>query len=431
MRQIAYSLYLLFVASWFLHLPTRFPVLGVIRMDLLLVAAISGLIFLSRGEENAAPATSNRTDVLLRILLIYMFLTLPLVEWPGSVVRYGIPGFIKAIVFYYFTVSLLTTERRFRTFLTVFLLCQAVRVVEPVFLNATTGYWGSRAHMSNWEFMERLSGAPSDVVNPNGLAFIILTIFPFFHYLASLSAWKRLQYLILAPVFVYALTLTGSRSGMIAFGVVILGLWIKSRHKVAVACVVAVVAVMGFGKLSGDLKDRYMSIVKSDTQNAVTATGRLEGMKADFRVALHRPLFGHGLGTSAEANGNFGEYAKIAHNLYAEIAQELGFIGLFLFLLFIRSIVLNFIASYKKLRADAGQNRFLLQTTHAMTVWIFMNLIFSLASFGLSSYEWYLFAGLSVVLSNIAAEQARAGKRKPAPEPVPFWIHEREHAAAT
>ena len=34
--------------------------------------------------------------------------------------------------------------------------------------------------------MERLSGAPYDIVNPNGLAFIIVSVLPFYYYYAEL-----------------------------------------------------------------------------------------------------------------------------------------------------------------------------------------------------------------------------------------------------
>ena len=40
---------------------------------------------------------------------------------------------------------------------------------------------------------------------------------------------------------------------------------------------------------------------------------------------------------------------------------------------------------------------YLVYLVNSMQVWLFMNLIFSFASYGLSSYEWYLFGGLSVV----------------------------------
>ena len=45
---------------------------------------------------------------------------------------------------------------------------------------------------------------------------------------------------------------------------------------------------------------------------------------------------------------------------------------------------------------------YLMRVANAMVVWLLMNIFFSFASYGLSSYEWYLFAGLSVVTKRLA-----------------------------
>ena len=153
------------------------------------------------------------------------------------------------------------------------------------------------------------------------------------------------------------------------------------------------------------VQDRYFSIFSSHTKNAATAEGRLSGIAADFKVAMHRPVFGHGLGTSLEANANFGGKAQISHNLFTEIWQELGFIGLLIFLLFIKSILSNYFKMMLIIKNTKHTSLFLFQINNAMQAWLFMNILFAFASYGLSSYEWYLFAGLSVVLLRIAKEE--------------------------
>jgi O-antigen ligase len=92
----------------------------------------------------------------------------------------------------------------------------------------------------------------------------------------------------------------------------------------------------------------------------------------------------------------------MAHNLYAEVAQELGFIGLLIFILYILSI-------FKELKnatiqwhpAETQVISFTQVSYYALWVFFFMNLVFSLASYGLSSYEWYLMPALIVVLGRI------------------------------
>jgi hypothetical protein len=99
-----------------------------------------------------------------------------------------------------------------------------------------------------------------------------------------------------------------------------------------------------------------------------------------------------------EANANYRGGAQRAHNLYTETAQELGFIGLMLLLALIKSIIVNFQTARVTLRGIPDADPFLVSVVDSMQVWLLMNLIFSFASYGLSSYEWYLFAGLSVVV---------------------------------
>ena len=50
-----------------------------------------------------------------------------------------------------------------------------------------------------------------------------------------------------------------------------------------------------------------------------------------------------------------------------------------------------------------------------------MNVTFSLASYGLSGYEWYLMAGLSAILARLSLE---AGGNDPAPERPAPAVHQ-------
>lgn len=408
MRSFAFKLYLVFLVSWFLHVGARAPILGALRLDLLLVAMISALIFFSKPEEEY-PATPGSTERAIKIMFIYLILSLPLVEWPGSVVRAGIPNYIKAVVFYFFTISLVTDESRLKKFMAVFLACQAFRVIEPVYLHVTTGYWGSRASMAGWQSMDRLSGAPSDIINPNGLAFVILMVFPFLHYLTPVGWKNKVIYAGMLPVLMYALMLTASRTGFVCLFFILAGMWLKSNHKIVLTILLLIGGATTASLLTDELKDRYMSLVSSETKHESTAEGRVSALKEHLTIAMRKPLCGHGLGTSLEVNANYGSFGMIAHNLYAEILQEIGFIGLIIFFFFVKSVIVNFRRSLSVLRglqAESGGHQFLSGLADGMQVWIFMNIIFGLASYGFSSYEWYLFAGLSVALKRIAEKYA-------------------------
>ena len=394
-------LYLLFIISWFLHLGTRLPFLGLIRFDLFLICV---LVYLAVSSKRDIGTGRSNTDKLLMTLIVYSVLTIPFVEWPGSVIRDGIPNFIKGVVFYYFTIAFIRTEQDLKKLIFVFITCQLWRILEPLYLHVTQGYWGSAASMlAGSELLDRLSGAPSDVVNPNGLAGIVCTVLPFLYLMGGLS-WKgRVGAILFAPACLYALVLTGSRSGMLGLVVIFLGIVVKSKKRFtwALSCVLLVVVV--FPLISPDMQDRYLSTIGFGVKNAGTAEGRWTFIADSVDVALRRPIFGHGLGTSREANANFGGHDQPAHNLYAEVAQELGFVGLAIFILLLKSIYAGF-AECKRAYDQQNVSVFLRRMVDCMQIILLMNFIFSFASYGLSNYYWYFLGGLSVVMLRFAVE---------------------------
>jgi putative inorganic carbon (hco3(-)) transporter len=402
-NRAAYLLYLMYCISIFIRLPARFDALALVRIDFVLIAVISLLIFLD-AEKKKNKEKVNTSARLLSMLIIYVFVTLPFVEWPGSVLHTNSLIYLQGLLFFFFSVQTLTTEDRLKTFVSVFLACQLFRVAEPLYLHFTEGYWGSMTNMggSTLEMMNRLSGSPYDIVNPNGLAFIIASVLPFLYFLpATGGAIVRLGSLALLPPLMYALVLTASRTGIVAVVAVLFGIFVKSKRKLILLAVAVVGVILIYGQLSDIQKDRYLSIGKDDAE---TAKERTMGVIRDFEVAMRKPIFGHGLGTSLEANFNATGVAQLSHNLYTELLQELGIVGLLIFFVYIKSIITNYAAALKQFKESPPG--YLLQLTHALQVWLLMNLVFSLASYGLSSYEWYLFGGLSVVLARLASRMS-------------------------
>ena len=383
--------------SWFLHVPERIPFLGAIRFDLILVYILAAFVIFGGKSDR----TLTEIDKILKILIVYILLTIPFVTWPGSVIHFGLANFLKGIVFYYFTVTFVTSERKLKIFLGIFLACQTFRILEPTYLHITEGYWGSKAMMTNWEFMDRLSGAPHDIVNPNGLAFIIVSVIPFFYFLSSFSWKNKLLFLLVIPIFLYALALTGSRSGMIVLIAIYIGFIVKSKKKAIFIVFGIIFGLFLFARLGPELKERYLSIIDPTTQHSDTVAGRIEGMKQSFGIAMGRPLFGHGVGTSGEANWNIRRGTNVSHILYGEVAIELGFLGLIIFLFFIKSIIVDSRISMRIIKEQMEENQALLAIGNAVQVYLFMWIVFSFASYGLSGYAWYLIAGLVVVSRNI------------------------------
>ncbi|MDY0391730.1 MAG: O-antigen ligase family protein [Desulfobulbus oligotrophicus] len=392
MERVGFFLYLLFIASWFLRLTARLPALGAVRFDLLLLCCIL-FIFLVFIDKKEIKGQKNPVYTRLLLLFVVILFLIPFCEWPGTVLNTGLQNFVKAIVFFFFTVWYVRTEDRVKALMVTFLSCQAVRVLEPLYLHLTQGYWGDRAYTgSSGEFMNRLSGGPYDIINPNGLAFVVLTIIPFLLYFYRQGLFWKLFSLIVGPAALYTLYLTGSRSGVLGLGFIFMVFVLQSKNKFLALIPVAALVIFALANVQGDFKDRYLSIVSNEAAHAGTAHGRLDGVLEDFKVGLRKPVAGHGLGTSLEANANFRGNPQVSHNLYVEVFQEIGGIGLLLFLSFIVRI-------FKNLRASATMaHGFLAQLRQGALIFAAMNVFFGLASYGLSSYEWYLLAAWSVIV---------------------------------
>jgi O-antigen ligase len=298
----------------------------------------------------------------------------------------------------------------------VFLTCQTFRVLEPLYLHVTTGYWGDVAFSQTGGVMtglNRLSGAPHDIVNPNQLAWVIVSTVPFIWYLLWPCGGKgKLTSFLIFLLSIKTLMLTGSRSGLLSLGAVIVGIVALSKNRkrnlfVSVSVLIPLILLI-ISFQSSDIQTRYLSLVDSNVAGADTAKGRVKALVRQLSSISNNPLFGNGLGTSGETNWNvLGGSAQITHNLYIETFQETGLIGFALFVFFLSSVIRSLIQTRNILiNHNNAHTDWLLRLTSATLVWVFMDLFYSLSCFGLRSWEWYFFGGVATVVHVLAQEKA-------------------------
>lgn len=412
MPALIFYIYLFYIISFFLHLSVRIPGVAVIRPDLMMAIIISTLLLFNSNK--LAGRLNDPVSKSLNRIFIYIIISLPLVKWPGSVIQANMIPFVKVLAFFYFTVLIVDTIYRLKLFISVFIWCQLFRVLEPLGLNILYGYWGSDTFIGGGEFANRLAGAPSDVVNPNGLAFVIAIVFAFIHYVLGYTTFKSkvISSLTIPPLF-YALVLTMSRSGFVAVLVVMWDIFRNSRHKFSLIILAFIGAFMLWINMTDIQKERYLSMTgREDVRGASSFEGRLGGFNANASVALKRPIVGYGVGTSREATFHSGQYARLSHIFYLEAWIELGIIGLIMYLVFIKAIhnylkrVLNRLESSfsKEFPGDNDDRetlknvKYLQQLYKAVNACFWMFLIFSFAQYGVTQYHWYMLAGIVVLL---------------------------------
>ena len=398
-----FGLFIYFTIDFFIHFSARIPGYGVVRPTLLLSLILAMMLYAQKDKfKGYGDAPAFKAIVWL---IVFILVSLPFVTWPGSVLKNNIPEFIKAISFFFFAACILDSEKRLRIFLTVFISCQVFRVLESLYLHVAYGYWGSATYIGGGEFTGRLSGAPADVINPNGLGFVVATMVPFLYYLLwrGYSKTSKLLFLAVTPMLVYALVLTMSRGALVALGVVVWMIFKESQHKISMIMVVLLASAVMWSNMSTIQKERYLSLVESDTSQSASAQGRISGMWEESSIGLTRPIFGHGVGTTPEAKANIIGKTRAAHNLYAELMIEIGLIGLFIFLKYLSAIYQSFRRNLEIMKS-VGEERhgeFPYRLNQALVAVFWMYVVFSMAYWGLSVYYWYLFGGLTVAFSRI------------------------------
>jgi putative inorganic carbon (HCO3(-)) transporter len=411
-RTLAFVLFCAFLVSYFLHFTARVPLLAKVHFDLILAGATALAVALAPHNRYELLGGGRLDPVARRlwILVGYIIVTLPFVEWPGSTLR-NLEPFAKSLCFFFFVLATVDTTRKFKVLLAVYVFTQLWRVLEPLVMHIKSGYWGSFTSLGNWEYMDRLAGAPSDIINPNGLGFVIIMTLPLLQFLIKPDTLlRRALWITVACAMCYALVLSASRSGFLAFVFLCLFVSWRSKHRAALLAGLAVAGVVGVLLMTGLQRERYISIYSHDAPGAATAQERIQGVIGDFKVSLRRPLFGHGLGTSREANAHFRGADRLSHDLYTETAEELGYVGLVLLLALIWSFLRACRTAQQRASATATDERlqFLHNVAASLVAVVAVDLFFSFAAFGLSEPYWYFVGGLAVVTERLATALAPA-----------------------
>jgi|GEM_PF-378401 len=420
-RNVAFYLFCAFLITYFGRLTRRIPLLGALHFDLVfgLVTLVAVLIGTQRRDRRSRQVTPrgdtwSRLDPIARqlwILFGYFIVTLPLVQWPGSVVH-NLETWIKSVLFFVFVVTTVDTTRKLHVLLGIYAATQVWRVLEPLYMHVRWGYWGGYTSLGNWEFMNRLSGSPYDIINPNGIGFVVIMTLPLLHFLVKPdTTGRRILWAAIAIAMCYALVLSASRSGFL--GLVFLCLFAIWRSKNRAAWLMAGVAgaIVAVALMTPLQLERYKSIFSHNAPGAQTAQDRYTGVIEDFKISLRRPFFGHGLGTSLEVNAHYRGVDLPSHDLYTETAEELGYIGLLLVLALIWSFLRACWDAQQVVSATPMADerlRFLHDVASSLVVVVAVDLFFSFASYGLSEPYWYLIGGLAVVTTRLAVKLASA-----------------------
>lgn len=187
-----------------------------------------------------------------------------------------------------------------------------------------------------------LWGSPVSMYDVNDLALHLNMTIPFALFFTMSSRSRSVRALLWALIFLMALAIlmTQSRGGFLTLGVLTFLFVVRVKGPVWIRLLPAVLLVLGVPLLPDATKARLMTLFEPTADyNYSDEEGRIEIWKRGVGYMMRRPITGMGLGNFATAERLFAPQAqeqvdwrgKVAHNVFVQVAVELGIPGLLLF----------------------------------------------------------------------------------------------------
>jgi hypothetical protein len=282
------------------------------------------------------PFRWHRQHLWVLLFLLLHFLSSPFAFSPAAALDQGFEYF-KVVTFYFLLVWSIRDERAFRKVLFAFIVIMGMYMSHS-FLEYLHGRHEWRMGIS------RMIGVGVYMSDPNAFAASIVFSLPFLRSLARTERNKfyKLGYLAYGLLSAVCIVLTGSRSGFVTLILfLVFESWSfirKSKRTLTILIVLPIVALLAWQLMPEEKRHRIETIwdSKAGPENAEeSAQGRIEGLKAGFRMFLANPLTGVGAGGE-----NFIKYRVAhddgapfqAHNLPGELLGEMGLFGAMIFL---------------------------------------------------------------------------------------------------
>jgi putative inorganic carbon (HCO3(-)) transporter len=217
---------------------------------------------------------------------------------------------------------------------------------------------------------------------------------------------------------------SGSRTAYVAFFAFLFYWWFFSRYKLRWLAVALIVGAVGLAVVPDQYKARFESITGEETESHSKAA-RLQILEDAWHIFLQNPL---GVGVASFPAVRYKTYGREqdTHNLYLEVATNLGVQGLAAFFFLIWVMMTSYRTAYRRFRAmrrrlrpyltaaavSAGEWRqlsrhardleFMMAVCVAAAGFIFVRLVLGL--FGMDLYEvyWWFGAGMVICLMNLS-----------------------------
>lgn len=343
-----------------------------------------------------------------------------------------VEDWFKIVVFYYLLVTTIHDEKGLRNIAVGF-----VAVMGLYLLHSLREYIGGRYTFRMG--IARMTGVDGTLGDPNSFGGSIVFALPILAAIWTAGVGgKRGKLLMLGYVGLSCLCilLTGSRGSLIGLILWFLIMIWGTKYRVKALVAFAAAAPLAFVALPESLQNRFETIVNPEVgpKNAQeSGEGRITGFLTGFELLASYPISGVGPGAWRPATRSIIE----SHNLYGQIAGEMGMLGFASFGFLIACFWMN-LRAVKRLRRQYPEWRNELVFTLPSAVGVSVFLLLFMGNFGhnLFRFTWLWYGGFLIIARHCA--EVRVANWEPAPEEEyaaeegyelePGWILHPPHA---
>ena len=404
-----------YVIIWYLQIGYRISFLGTIRFEFIYAAFLSLLAILTAGNVNLDCPVIKGIQLLFLVMIIQIPFSYDFdVSWNVFVDRV-----IKFSFMTIFIVCFVRSPKQLILFIAAFLLA-CMKMGQEGLIGQITGnlVWENQGVL-------RLHGSTPLYRHPNSFTGMALGTLPFIIYLFPIAS--KFFKTILLVLLVFALNIvvhTGSRTGYVAFLGFLLLFFIKSKNKMKILVTFLVAAAILVPRIDEQYIQRFDTIFTGKEIEGASMETREVILEDAIKIFSEYPF---GVGVSAFPSIRMKTFGRSqdTHNLYLEVATNLGIQGLIVFFYFIY-LLMSCLTNLQKRMARQREklkkeydsfmsenNRLgevekhlrdidLLESV-SKAVYFFIAVRLFLGLFGMDLYEiyWWFSSGLAISLFNI------------------------------
>ena len=366
-----------------------FPEFAAYRVELI-VGVIALLVSLLNG--GLQRIMENRLALPGKMFLIYGVMLVSMVQAMDFTVSYDwMWEFSKVLAFFIMVLSLLKDEKDVELFIWTFGLITIMIAYEAIY-NSLQGLVVERGEM-NYAIADKGYGS-----GHVALANMCLQAAPFFWYMAlnRESSFAKMISIVIFGICLGGTLVAGSRGGMVGivamFGMMV---YFSENRGPLIALGICVGLIAPFFGSEGYLEYMKSILAFGSDKADVSASSRIAGLRHGIEMMIHRPLLGVGPGCYPIARKMWFGWGLWAHNLYGEIAGDLGMIGIIVWF----SFLYRYIKAALVMRLNETLTPISRNILTGIVVATGVRLVLGMGSHSLYVFFWYIMAAMVVVFA--------------------------------